>query len=37
MERNSLRRGTLFATAITALVLLAAAFLIFTPPPPRAR
>ena len=34
MERNSLRHGTLFATAITALVLLAAAFLIFAPPPP---
>ena len=34
MERNSLRRGTMLATAITALVLLAAAFLIFAPPPP---
>ena len=34
MERNSLRRGTMLATAITALVLLAATFLIFAPPPP---
>ena len=36
MERNSLRRGTMLATAITALVLLAATFLIFAPPPPPA-
>ena len=37
MKRNLLRHGTLSATAMTALVLLAVSALVFSLPPPRAR